>query len=524
MIKPHLEVTSILKKIKKHPLVFGTLLLSGAGIISRILGFFYKIFLSRTIGASGLGLYQLIFPIFSLSLAISTSGIQTAISRFVAIEMSGGSATMPIQNRKRNRLEHSIKNTTVAKYDNIRYNNSISNHAVREKHARSYLYAGLLISTLLCGIFALYVYTFAPWISDTILKEPRTEELLRIMSITFIPAAIHACFNGYFYGKKNSVTPSICQILEQLARISGTLLIYMVLSNENLPLLAIHAVWGIVISEFMGLIVCLTGFFIQQTEHSDDTSKHFENEFPNKTKAITEYCDTFMHDSSEHFTNTAFLPIKALLCMAIPLSLNHVLMSFSHSVENMLLPQQLMVFGFTSDEALSHFGILTGMALSVIFFPAVITNSLSVLLLPRISEAKAQNDTSLVMDTIKGAAACGIAFGSLCTFLFLFSADWIGIYVFENRIAGFYVQILSILCPFMYTSSLLSSIVNGLGFAHLTLLCNLSGCVLRIIAIWFFVPIYGMYAYIFSLIAGALLTTIELALVVTYVVRTQVAS
>lgn len=475
--------------------------MSCAGIISRILGFFYKIFLSRTIGASGLGLYQLIFPIFSLCLAISTSGIQTAISRFVAIEMSGMPTNIPNISNKTKLQKNKINHKTQA--EDIPFLSHTPNLAntlsLQEIHARNYLYCGLLISTLLCGIFSICVYIFAPWISHAILKEPRTEELLRMMSFTFIPAAIHSCFNGYFYGKKNSLVPSVCQILEQLARIGGTLLIYRILSNQNLPILAIHAVWGLVISEFAGLFVCLTGFWGQKTE---DIS--------------------YKSNSSVAYSNTnSTFPIKPLLSMAIPLSLNHILMSLSHSVENMLLPQQLMAFGFTSDEALSHFGILTGMALSIIFFPAVITNSLSVLLLPRISEAKASNDTSLVMDTIKGAAACGIAFGSLCTFLFLFSADWIGIHIFENRMAGFYVQILSILCPFMYTSSLLSSIVNGLGYAHLTLLCNLSGCLLRIVAIWFFVPKYGMYAYIFSLIAAALLTTVELAMVVTHVVHIQ---
>ena len=452
--------------------------MSCAGIISRILGFFYKIFLSRTIGASGLGLYQLIFPIFSLCLAISTSGIQTAISRFVAIE--------------------------------------ISKNKSNEKKARKYLYAGLLTSISICGFFTILVHTFAPWISNVILKEPRTEELLKIMSFTFIPAAIHSCFNGYFYGKKNSVIPSVCQILEQIARIGGTLLIFVVLSDQNLPILATHAVWGLVISECMGFLVCLTGFLGQKTETSD------ENLYENDSTDFNYLSNCSKNTFSDKNKASSTLPIKTLLCMAIPLSLNHVLMSLSNSIENMLIPQQLMAFGFSSEEALSHFGILTGMALAIIFFPAVITNSLSVLLLPRISEAKAQNDTTLVLDTIKGAAACGIAFGSLCTFFFLFSSDWIGRYIFDNAVAGFYVQILSILCPFMYTSGLLSSIVNGLGYAHLTLICNLSGCLVRILAIWIFMPQYGMYTYIFSLIGAALLTTVGLAGVVYYVVHSEV--
>ena len=119
-----------------------------------------------------------------------------------------------------------------------------------------------------------------------------------------------------------------------------------------------------------------------------------------------------------------------------------------------------------------------------------------------------------VSDTIKAALCCGVTLGSLCTFVFLLSANWIGIYIFDNTLAGFYIRILSILCPFMYTSCLLCSIVNGLGYASLTLACNLSGCVVRILAIRFLVPTHGMYAYIISMIAGSVLTTVELLLIV----------
>ena len=53
-----------MKKIysTKSTLLTGTLFLTLAGILTRIIGFFYRIFLSRTIGAEGLGIYQLIAP------------------------------------------------------------------------------------------------------------------------------------------------------------------------------------------------------------------------------------------------------------------------------------------------------------------------------------------------------------------------------------------------------------------------------------------------------------------------------
>lgn len=436
----------ILTKIKKHPLILGTFLLTGAGFISRILGFFYRIFLSHTIGANGLGLYQLIFPVFTLCLAISASGIQTAISRFVA----------------------------------------------SEKNSKLYLGAGMFLSVSLSGILALLVYWLSPWIATDILKEIRTTDLLRLMSFSLIPSAIHACFNGYYYGKKNSIPPAICQIVEQIARVFGTFLIYQVLLEEGRSLEPIHAVWGLVISELAGLLVNITTYLLLDYEKISMSKI---------SKRIT-------------YIHALISPLKAVSIMAIPLTLNHVLMTLSHSLEHLLLPQQLIAFGYTSDEALGHFGILTGMALSVIFFPSAITNSLSVLLLPRISETKAKGDLCAVLDTIKGALCCGVALGSLCTFLFLLSSDWFGRYIFDNTLAGFYIRTLSILCPFMYTSGLLSSIVNGLGYASLTLFCNLSGCFIRVLAIWFLVPVYGMYAYIFAMIVAAVVVTVELLWVV----------
>ena len=439
----------MLAQIKKHPLILGTTLLTCAGFISRILGFFYRIFLSRIIGANGLGLYQLIFPIFALCLAISASGIQTAISRYVAAS----------------------------------------------KKPTLYLWSGMAISVALAAILTLFVYLLAPWIATDILKEARTTDLLRLMSMALIPSAIHSCFNGYYFGCKYSIPPAICQIVEQLARVFGTILVYQILQEHGQSFEPIHAVWGLVISELAGLLVNITSYLILT---------------PSNPTSISHISHHKITSLSPNFT----APIKTLSIMAVPLTLNHVLMTLSHSLEHLLLPQQLMLFGYTSDEALGHFGILTGMALSVIFFPSAITNSLSVLLLPRISETKARGDICAVLDTIKGALCCGIALGSLCTFVFLFSADWFGTYIFDDSLAGFYIRSLSILCPFMYTSSLLSSIVNGLGYASLTLACNLTGCGIRILAIWFLVPTYGMYAYIVAMIVSAVVVAGELMMVV----------
>ena len=70
---------------KKHTLITGALLLTAAGFLSRILGFFYRIFLSRVIGAEGLGIYQMIFPVYGICLSLCAGSIQTAVSRHTAL-------------------------------------------------------------------------------------------------------------------------------------------------------------------------------------------------------------------------------------------------------------------------------------------------------------------------------------------------------------------------------------------------------------------------------------------------------
>ena len=73
---------------RQHPLITGTLLLTLTGLLSRIIGFFYRIFLSHAIGAEGMGIYQLIFPLNMLCYALTTAGIQMAISRFVSAKLA----------------------------------------------------------------------------------------------------------------------------------------------------------------------------------------------------------------------------------------------------------------------------------------------------------------------------------------------------------------------------------------------------------------------------------------------------
>ena len=141
----------------KRPLIAGTMLLTLAGLFSRILGFFYRIFLSRTIGAEGLGIYQMIFPIHGIAFALCAGPIQTSISRLTAASPEKGKAIFR---------------------------------------------TGLTISLAIAMTLLFGVRFSKEFLASHILLESRCEPLLPIMALSIPFSAIHACICGYYYGCK----------------------------------------------------------------------------------------------------------------------------------------------------------------------------------------------------------------------------------------------------------------------------------------------------------------------------------
>ena len=70
--------------MKVPNLIFSTIVLFISNFIVRILGFIYKIFLSRIIGESGLGIYHILFNFLMISIALTTTGVPTTLSCLIA--------------------------------------------------------------------------------------------------------------------------------------------------------------------------------------------------------------------------------------------------------------------------------------------------------------------------------------------------------------------------------------------------------------------------------------------------------
>ena len=438
--------------MKKSAIIKGTLVLTVAGLLTRIIGFVYRIYLSNALGAEQLGIYQLIFPVYGICHTLYASGIQTAISKLVA-ETNG---------------MHS-----------------------QQRSSRRILLCGAILSFFLALGCSILLYLNADFIAAVFLKEAACAPSLRILSLVFPFCGITSCINGYSYGKSRSTLPAFTQVAEQLVRV-GT--VFFAASLSDHPAISCElAIWGVFAGELASnLISILTLLFQNHKEIS-------------------------LHHSAEksfYRSETSGKTFRALSGLAAPLTLNRLLLSLLHSFEAIMIPTLLRRSGLTQSEALSHYGILNGMALPFVYFASAITNALAVLLLPAISEQDSSNDRKRIALTTERSVSVTLLLGVFCNFLFLFFGDALGNTVFHNADAGGYIRILSCLCPFLYLTTTLSSILNGLGKTMTTFTTSLIGSVLRIALLYFLIPQSGMTGcFIALLLSQLVLCASELILV-----------
>lgn len=424
--------------MKKNPLITGTILLTGAGFLSRILGFFYRIFLSRAIGAEGLGVYQMVFPIHSIAFALCCGAIQTSISRLVA----------------RN-----------------------------EQLGRAALRTGLFISLSISAVLTLLIWQASPWLARFVLLEPACGPLLPVMALSIPFSSIHACICGYYYGMKRTAVPALSQMAEQLVRMGAVFLMVQVLTENGRPVTVSVAVWGMMIGEAASAVYSyLTYAASEMGKLKRQTGRQPENR-----------------------QASFFQMAGPLMAMAVPLMGNRLILNCLQSLEAIFVPNRLIAFGLSHSDALSLYGVLTGMALPFIFFPSAVTNSLAVVLLPTVAEAQAQDNSSRIEKTIAAALRYSLYMGIFCIGLFTLLGPDLGMTVFRNQTAGQYIAVLAWLCPFMYISTTMGSILNGLGKTSSVFLHNAVSMLVNLAFVVFGIPRMGMRAYFYGLLLSELL-------------------
>ena len=175
--------------MKKQSLIKGSLVLGLAGMVAKVLGFFFRWPLIMLIGDEGIGYYQLSYPLYMFFVAMA-SGVPVAVSKMISEKNAVGD------------IEGSYE-------------------VVKES---SYLMMTLGIGTsIILFLFAKPIINFLKW---------DMKSYYALIGISFAPMMVSfvSIFRGFFQGLQNMTPSGTSQILEQIGRvIIGVGLAYILL-------------------------------------------------------------------------------------------------------------------------------------------------------------------------------------------------------------------------------------------------------------------------------------------------------
>lgn len=210
----------------KSSFVKGALVLMIFGILSKIIGAIYRIPLTRIISPEGMGLYQMVFPVYSLMLTISSSGLPSSISKLVS------------ENLAKNQYKQADRIMKVS-------------------------FCLLFCFSVICSLIVVFgSKTFAKIQGNT---------NATICYIGFAPAIILvgliSGFRGYFQGRQKMFPSAISGFIEQLFKlIFGLSLAYLFLP-KGINFSVLGAMIGISISEFFALIYLWISYAVFRKKH-----------------------------------------------------------------------------------------------------------------------------------------------------------------------------------------------------------------------------------------------------------------
>lgn len=316
----------------------GTVILSVAGLIAKILSAFFRVPLGNLIQDVGMGYYGAPYPIYTLFTAIAIVGIPSTIAKLVVEKRVAGEY----------KAAHEIFTYTL----------------------RLMIGIGIVVSLFIALSSRAMIYLFK-WEVETIYS---------ILGLSLSPlfVCMMGVFRGYFQGRQDMTPTAISQVLENLGRfLVGISLAYLFMPDVA------KAAGGASFGATAGGMLGALALFIIYMKRKSEIKKEIELSKDYKSKSLS-------------FKNVA---LKVLL-IAIPISIGAAVNSIINLADSALVQASLKYIGMTGTDATKYYGQLTKVA-TFINFPLTFGMALVIGLVPAISEAVAKKDKEEVQTKIE---------------------------------------------------------------------------------------------------------------------------
>ncbi len=219
------------KSYKQQSIAKGAFILGICGLIGKIIGALYRIPLTNIVGAQGMGLYQMVFPAYSLLLTISSTGMPSAIAKLISEKNAAG-------------------NTRGAKQ----------------------VFKVSLISLLLIGATAAVILFFCSGFIARSQGNPAAELAYKGIAPAVVFVALICAYRGYFQGRLNMTPSAVSQIIEQAVKLAAGLVFAGLLLPRGVEYAALGALLGVTLSELVALLVLVINYMWFERKYTLDYS------------------------------------------------------------------------------------------------------------------------------------------------------------------------------------------------------------------------------------------------------------
>ncbi len=397
--------------MRKESVFRGTMVLTLAGLLSRAMGLAYRIYLVRLVGAEVIGLYQMIFPIYSMGLVLATVGVPVAVSQLVA---------------------HMEARRDI---DGI----------------RGVVTAGFRVSILASAAITACLIVLAAPMSQHVLTDSRTYLAMVVIAPSLPIVSIAAVIRGYLQGTRQMTPLGAVLVLEQVVHVGSTLALVLWLKPVGEEVTAGALALGSVLSDVIGTAALLALYRKERRVLSSTLAQPRAGGGPGSERR-------------------APAPrYRQVLGTALPVSGGRLVATGLATLEAVLIPNRLLVAGFSVQQATVLYGELAGMALTLLFVPSIFTTSLGTNMVPEVSAAKAAGDWERLRRSCGTSMRVTTFLTMPLAFLFLTLGLQMGDVLFRSRIAGQLLVWMALPGFFVYLQPVFVGILHGLGRPGLAL-------------------------------------------------------
>lgn len=298
------------------------------------------------------------------------------------------------------------------------------------------------------------------------------------ITIYFIAIALpfismSSSINGYFCAVRKMYKSAFSQALETIIKIVAILLLLNVFIGKGVEYICLALIIGDFISEVLSFMYL---FFIYKLDL---------NKLPLYRKALS--------------CRNRFISICA------PVAITSYIKSGLSTLKQMLIPVKLEQSGASCSDALSQYGLVSGMAMPIFMFPSVFINAFSNLLVPEITSFYERKEFSKINKTISIIFKIAFAF-AFCVFgVFCNFSSEIGLFIYNSSDIVFFLKILCPIVLFIYLDGIIDCILKGLNKQVGIMLCNILDLFVSISFICILLPKKGILGYVIVLFISEIL-------------------